>query len=39
MKIQVKVKPNTVKQEIQELGDGSLLVYINSSPMKGKANQ
>lgn len=39
MKIQVKVKPNSGKQEIKELEDGSLLVYLKSSPIKGKANQ
>lgn len=39
MKIQVKVKPNSGKQEIKELEDGSLLVHLKSSPIKGKVNQ
>ena len=39
MKIQVKVKPNSGKQKIEHLEDGSLLIYLESSPVKGKANQ
>ncbi len=39
MKIQVKVKPNSGKQKIEQLENGSLVVYLKSSPVKGKANQ
>ncbi len=39
MKIQVKVKPNSGKQKIEQLEDGSLVVHLKSSPVKGKANQ
>ncbi|WP_319422937.1 DUF167 domain-containing protein [Pleurocapsa sp. FMAR1] len=39
MKIKVKVKPNSGKQEIEQLEDGSLVVHLKSSPVKGKANQ
>lgn len=39
MKIQVIVKPSSGKQEIKELEDGNLLVYLKSSATKGKANQ
>lgn len=39
MKIQVKVKPNSSQQKIEELADGSLIVFLKSSPIKGKANQ
>lgn len=37
--IQVKVKPNSKHQQIEELTDGSLLVRLKSSPVQGKANQ
>ncbi|ACK65717.1 protein of unknown function DUF167 [Rippkaea orientalis PCC 8801] len=39
MKRQVKVKPNAKKQKIQEEEDGSLVVYLKSPPIEGKANQ
>ena len=39
MKIRVKVKPNSGKQKIEQLEDGSLVVHLISSPVKGKANQ
>lgn len=39
MKIQVKVKPNSKQQKIEELSNGSLTIYLKSSPTKGKANQ
>lgn len=39
MKIQVKVKPNSKQQKIEELADGSLIVRLKSSPINGKANQ
>jgi len=38
-KIQVKVKPNSKQQKIQELSDTSLLVWLKSPPVDGKANQ
>ncbi|MEM8673530.1 MAG: DUF167 domain-containing protein [Cyanobacteria bacterium P01_G01_bin.67] len=39
MKIQVTVKPNSKQQKILELEDGSLVINLKSSPIKGKANQ
>jgi uncharacterized protein len=39
MKIQVKVKPNSGQQKIKELEDGSLIIFLKSSPINGKANQ
>ncbi|HAJ58855.1 MAG TPA: hypothetical protein DCP31_06010 [Cyanobacteria bacterium UBA8543] len=36
---QVKVKPNSKKQTIEELADGSLTVHLKSPPVDGKANQ
>lgn len=39
MQKQVKVKPNAKKQAIEESVDGSLTVYLKSSPVDGKANK
>ena len=39
MKKQVKVKPNSQKQSIEELEDGSLMVHLKSPPVDGKANK
>ncbi|OIP75568.1 MAG: hypothetical protein AUK48_07365 [Oscillatoriales cyanobacterium CG2_30_44_21] len=39
MKKAIKVKPNSKKQEIIEQPDGSLVVYLKSSPIDGKANK
>ncbi|UZQ55301.1 DUF167 domain-containing protein [Trichothermofontia sichuanensis B231] len=39
MKKQVKVKPNAKRQQVVEQSDGSLLVYLKSPPVDGKANQ
>lgn len=39
MKKQVKVKPNSKQQNIQEAADGSLIVYLKSPPVDGKANE
>jgi hypothetical protein len=36
---QVKVKPNSKKQTIEELADGSLTVHLKSPPIDGKANK
>jgi hypothetical protein len=36
---QVKVKPNSKQQAIEESGDGSLTVHLTSSPVDGKANK
>lgn len=38
MKKQVKVKPNSKRQSIEEAADGSLIVYLKSPPVDGKAN-
>ncbi len=37
--LKVQVKPNTKQQKIQEQSDGSLIVYLKSPPVAGKANQ
>ena len=39
MKIKVKVKPNSNQRKIEQLPDGSFVVFLKSSPIKGKANQ
>lgn len=39
MKKQVKVKPNSKQQKIEELPDGSLTVHLKSPPVDGKANE
>jgi uncharacterized protein len=39
MKIQVKVKPNSKEQKIEELEDGNLIIRLKSPPINGKANQ
>jgi hypothetical protein len=39
MKIQVKVKPNSKQQKIEEADDGSLVISLKSPPIDGKANQ
>ncbi len=38
MKKQVKVKPNSKQQHIEEAADGSLIVHLKSPPVDGKAN-
>ncbi|MBD2529108.1 DUF167 domain-containing protein [Nostoc flagelliforme FACHB-838] len=35
----VKVKPNSKQQKIDEQSDGSLIVYLKSPPVDGKANE
>ncbi len=39
MKKQVKVKPNSKNQSIEEAEDGSLTVHLKSPPVEGKANE
>lgn len=39
MQINVKVKPNSKKQEIIEEDDGSLTIRLKSPPVDGKANE
>lgn len=39
MKKQVKVKPNSKRQSIEEAPDGSLTVHLKSPPVDGKANE
>ena len=39
MKKQVKVKPNSKRQSIEEQPDGSLTVHLKSPPVDGKANE
>jgi uncharacterized protein (TIGR00251 family) len=39
MQKQIKVKPNSKKQAIEESSDGSLTVNLKSPPVDGKANK
>ncbi|MFB2918884.1 MULTISPECIES: DUF167 domain-containing protein [Aerosakkonema] len=39
MKKQIKVKPNSKQQKIEEAADGSLSVHLKSPPVDGKANE
>ncbi|MCP2728415.1 DUF167 domain-containing protein [Limnofasciculus baicalensis] len=39
MKKQVKVKPNSKQQKIEESEDGTLIVHLKSPPVDGKANK
>lgn len=39
MQLRVTVKPNSKKQKIEEVADGSLIVRLKSPPVDGKANQ
>ncbi|BAY77693.1 UPF0235 protein [Nostoc sp. DSM 114161] len=39
MQKKVKVKPNSKQQKILEQSDDSLIVYLKSPPVDGKANQ
>ncbi|WP_193193469.1 DUF167 domain-containing protein [Nostoc sp. MG11] len=39
MQKEVKVKPNSKQQKIEEQPDGSLIVYLKSLPVDGKANE
>lgn len=39
MKISISVKPNSGKSEVEELVDGSFVVYLKSAPVNGKANE
>lgn len=39
MKKQVKVKPNSKNQSLEEAEDGSLTVHLKSPPVDGKANE
>ena len=38
MKIQVRVKPNSAEQKIEDFGDHRYLVYVSSSAEDNKAN-
>ncbi len=38
MRIKIKVKPNSRKQELEKIQDGEYLVYLKSLPEKNKAN-
>lgn len=39
MNKQVKVKPNSKNQNIDEAADGSLIINLKSPPVDGKANE
>jgi hypothetical protein len=38
MKLTVKVKPNSRKNEVKRTEDGTLTVFVTDSPIEGKAN-
>ena len=38
MKIKVRVKPNSSRQEIEDFGDGNYLVYLKSPAEDNRAN-
>lgn len=38
-RLQVKVKPNSKKPNIEEAADGSFTVHLKSPPVDGKANK
>jgi uncharacterized protein (TIGR00251 family) len=37
--LRIKVKPSSKQQKIERQEDGSLLIYLKSPPVDGKANQ
>lgn len=39
MKITVQVKPNSKKEMVEMLTDGTYLVRVNAPPVEGKANE
>ena len=39
MRISVKVKPNARKNEVQQLEGNQYQVFVNASPIDGKANE
>jgi uncharacterized protein len=39
MRLTVKVKPNSRKNEVCRSEDGSLTIFVNVSPHEGKANE
>ena len=39
MKITVAVKPNSKKEMVEQLPDGSFVVRVNVPPVEGKANE
>lgn len=39
MRISVSVKPNSRKESVEELPDGSYLVRVNAPPTEGRANE
>lgn len=39
MQKQVKVKPNSKQQAVEELADGTLTAHLKSPPVDGKANK
>ncbi len=39
MKITVQVKPNSKKEAVERLADGTYVVRVNAPPVEGKANE
>lgn len=39
MKVTVQVKPNSRKESVEPMADGSLLVRANAPPVEGAANE
>ncbi len=38
LKIQVRAKPNSKKESVEKMHDGTFLVRVNTPPVEGKAN-
>jgi uncharacterized protein (TIGR00251 family) len=39
MKLTVKVKPNSRKNEVKRAEDGTLTIFVTDPPIEGKANE
>jgi uncharacterized protein (TIGR00251 family) len=39
MKISVKVKPNAKQDKIEQINEGSFLIWVKEKPQEGKANK
>ncbi len=39
MLVEIKVKPNSSKPRIEKAADGSLVAFLRSPPVEGKANE
>jgi len=39
MKLSIKVKPNSRKNEVKRAEDGTLTIFVTDPPIEGKANE